>query len=90
MGWALGMLVERGGLSEGFSVELIASGGCREVRIVSVWAFVGACSVVWHFVSCFDRRNGKLIDQHSPLEAALYQQRRINVAYTSSCPDVAQ
>jgi hypothetical protein len=50
---------------------------------------LGACSVVWHFVSCFDRRNGKLIDQCS-LEAALYQQRRITVGYTSNCPDVAQ
>jgi hypothetical protein len=87
--------VERGGLSDEFSVELIAPGGCREVRIVSVLGVLGACSVVWHFVSCFDRRNGqlidgKLIDQCSPLEAALYQERRINVAYTSSCPDVAQ
>jgi hypothetical protein len=86
----LGTWVGRGESSDEFSVELIAPGGCREVRIVSVLGVFGACSVVWHFVSCFDRRNGKLIDQCSPLEAALYQQRRITVAYTSSCPDVAQ
>jgi hypothetical protein len=39
----LGTLVERGGLNDEFSVELIAPGGCREVRIVSVrvlWVLV--------------------------------------------------